>query len=760
MKKEVVKENIPHGLREYPWWVVWRYEENDGKTTKVPYNPKKPTLKAKADDLQTWGSFEQALDVLGRRNFDGIGFEFSPPYIGIDYDHVRDPITKEIDHDVMDEVMDLNSYTEISSSGTGLHVIVKGKIPGNRRKFRNREMYSEGRYFTVTGNSYTKKPKKINESQEVIDNLYEKWFGKDDTQTISSKSHKSAPNADYSAIKDAAIIKLCRQGKSSKKFNALWEGDHSDYASQSEADLALCGLIAYHTQDKEQIDRLFRRSKLYRPKWDEKHGKLTYGAMTIHKSLEGIERRRDNDDKKGELKRSLPWFEKDGNLYLEVITPKNTFEFVHLEDGKLNFEQQVGDASNLIFPLSLPIHHDSGNMIHIVGLPRANLLREVSLLTPEELYTTIDEHINKYADMPMLERNMVIYYTLYTWFYSKCPTSPYLRFIGDTGKGKSRLLQTISDLCFYPIKATGSSSSSGIMRFHERWKGTLVIDESDLKGGAEDPMIKFLNSGFERENYLILSDKVDPNRQHIFDPFGPKVLAMREPFNDAATEGRCFSYSPYETSRKDIPPELPASYHEEVERIRAHIARFILHSWQRVNEDLLIERKDLDVEPRLLQMARPVSILFQLFPKGKNSFIEYIKKRQIELRSTRGNSMAGTLFNYVFDLARGDERTEGETPKGITAKMIGDYFEKSPKSVTQILMSIGFEVERGRISIVGNENFNLKKMVRKLVVPSESIWNEMISRYYDSADATRPPKCPEILQGKNWRLSQKSLVPD
>ena len=75
------------------------------------------------------------------------------------------------------------------------------------------------------------------------------------------------------------------------------------------------------------------------------------------------------------------------------------------------------------------------------------------------------------------------------------------------------------------------------MRFHERWKGTLVIDESDLKGGTENAMIKFLNTGFEKGKYLILSDKNDPNRQQIFDPFGPKVIAMREPFGDNATEG-------------------------------------------------------------------------------------------------------------------------------------------------------------------------------------------------------------------------------
>ncbi len=65
------------------------------------------------------------------------------------------------------------------------------------------------------------------------------------------------------------------------------QGDYSDYPSQSEADLALCNELAFWCgNNPEQIDRLFRQSKLYRQKWDQKHGGKTYGEMTILKAIQ------------------------------------------------------------------------------------------------------------------------------------------------------------------------------------------------------------------------------------------------------------------------------------------------------------------------------------------------------------------------------------------------------------------------------------------------------------------------------------------
>jgi len=494
-------------------------------------------------------------------------------------------------------------------------------------------------------------------------------------------------------------------------------------------------------------------------RWKELRGMgdLEYTGYTEQKA---VRKGRDQDvpeAKEEDTARILPFFEKDGRLYLDVIDTGGVFGFVHEHEKEIRFVSTVFDNGDAIKPAVLPVHHDTRETVFVVGVPRADLVRAAPLLSPVDLYARLDRHIKKYCDMPDKDRELCIYYCLYSWFYTKCPTSPYLRFLGDTGKGKSRLTEVVSDLCFYPIKATGSSTTSGLMRFHERWRGTLVIDEGDLRGGAEDPLVKFLNVGFEHGKYIILSDTNDPTRQLIFHPYGPKVLAMREPFKDNATEGRCLSYSPYETHRKDIPPELSPEYHAEVSELRAGIARFVMHYWQAVDGNKMMEYGDLDIERRLLQMARPVSVVLQLFPDGQARFIEYLKHRQQEIKRTRSESWEGSLFNYAYALAVGDESVDGVIPDVVTAREIAEAFRVKSGSVTKTLQSIGFVIEQERVTVYQKDGSQKKRMARKLVVPSHQVWREITRRYWFRDDDSRPPTCPDNLRGSRWIDPQMKL---
>jgi len=456
--------------------------------------------------------------------------------------------------------------------------------------------------------------------------------------------------------------------------------------------------------------------------------------------------------------RVLPFFEEAGRLYLDVFEPNGTFGFVHEEDGSVRFDSIVICGGDIIKPAMLPVHHDTRETVFVVGVPRSDLVQTAPLLPPAELYTLLDGHINKYCDMPDRDRELSVYYAMYTWFYTKTPTSPYLRFLGDTGKGKSRLTEVVSDICLYPIKATGSSTTSGIMRFHERWRGTLVIDEGDLRGGAEDPLVKFLNIGFEHGKYIIMTDTNDPNNQLIFLPFGPKVLAMREPFRDNATEGRCLSITPYETSRKDIPPELSSGYRDEVDEIRAIIARFVLHNWQNVDGNNMMDWSNLDIEGRLIQMSRPISVILQLFPNGQSRFREYLDYRQQEIKLMRSQSFEGSLFNYAYLLATGDEAVEGVSPEVITGRELADIFKSKTATVNSALTSIGFEIELDHIKVRIRDGSYVRKSVKKLVVPSPQKWREITTRYWYSDSNEKAPDCPDILRGKHWIEPQRKLT--
>jgi len=145
-------EGIPDGLKRRPQWVAWRLEERGGKPTKVPYCPA-TGQRASTTDLLTWGAFEEALMVLDR--YDGLGFVFcsGDPYCGVDLDGCVDPDTGDVEGWAAEIVEALDSYTELSPSGTGLHVIAKGKIPSNARS-GSVEMYATERFFTVTGHRF------------------------------------------------------------------------------------------------------------------------------------------------------------------------------------------------------------------------------------------------------------------------------------------------------------------------------------------------------------------------------------------------------------------------------------------------------------------------------------------------------------------------------------------------------------------------------------------------------------------------------
>lgn len=148
-------ENIPTQLTERPQWVCWRLEERDDKPTKVPYTPG-TGRRAASNDLMTWTTFDAALAAYeaGEPPYDGIGFVFcsADPFSGIDLDACRDPETGAVEdwaRKIIDAVQE--GYVEISPSGEGVHIIVKGVVRDGAVKTDSVEMYSQTRFFTMTG---------------------------------------------------------------------------------------------------------------------------------------------------------------------------------------------------------------------------------------------------------------------------------------------------------------------------------------------------------------------------------------------------------------------------------------------------------------------------------------------------------------------------------------------------------------------------------------------------------------------------------
>lgn len=175
-------ENFPIELRELRQWVFWRLEPDPegGKDRKIPYSPDYPSQRAKAGVPETWGNFAQAVCACETEFGSGIGFEFhdTDPYCGVDLDDCRNPETGEIENWAEQIINKFDTYTEISPSGTGVHLICKARISSGRKTSKDPvvEIYSQARYFCVTGDQLPATFPEVAERQAEIDWLLAEYF--------------------------------------------------------------------------------------------------------------------------------------------------------------------------------------------------------------------------------------------------------------------------------------------------------------------------------------------------------------------------------------------------------------------------------------------------------------------------------------------------------------------------------------------------------------------------------------------------------
>lgn len=284
---QVIVEKIPQSIKDLPQWVCWRAKPKaNGKTDKIPINPNNGQ-KAATDNPETWVSFDRAYRYYLKHNGNGIagiGFVFTKqdPYLGIDLD---DSVKNgNVELQAQAYIDKIYSYSEISPSGTGVKLIARGSLSSRGRHKGNIEIYDTGRFFTVTGDHLEGTPLTIENRQKEVKIFYRNVFGEEEKPKLTTGQNGPVTPT---LLSDSEILEKAIRAKNGEKFSKLMKGDYSDYPSQSEADLALCNELAFWCgNNPEQIDRLFRQSKLYRKKWDEKHGDKTYAEMTIRKALE------------------------------------------------------------------------------------------------------------------------------------------------------------------------------------------------------------------------------------------------------------------------------------------------------------------------------------------------------------------------------------------------------------------------------------------------------------------------------------------
>jgi primase-polymerase (primpol)-like protein len=276
----IAVECLPPEVRTSGRAVVWRAEWRNGRWTKPPYQVRCPTRRAAVNRPATWGLFGEAVAVVAAGHADGAGIVLGAGLCGADLDECVDPVSGAIDPDAREIVRVLDSYTELSPSHAGLHILLRGSVPSGVRR-AGVELYAEGRFFTVTGAHLAGTPWTIEARPAELAALHGRLCG----TTRAPVRPVPRPPAPIDPD-DGALLARAHAARNGAKFAALYAGDTAGYQSHSEADLALCNLLAFWTGgDAARMDTLFRSSGLMRAKWDEPHGIQTYGDLTIAKAL-------------------------------------------------------------------------------------------------------------------------------------------------------------------------------------------------------------------------------------------------------------------------------------------------------------------------------------------------------------------------------------------------------------------------------------------------------------------------------------------
>ena len=296
-------------------WCLWRMTP-DGK--KRPINPRTGGG-AMANEPSTWADFDTAYEGRGKFGGDGFGFFLGGGYAGIDIDGCIDS-DGHLSDMAESIIARMNTYTEISPRGHGVHMLFrvsegftldgKGK-QGARNDALGLELYCGAHYLTVTGNilgDLRPIEKRDNEFLEV----YREYLLKDKDNVPEKQPVNFSAGQNVSGFAggkggetdDELWQYMFDSPRNGASILALYNGDISSYSridheghehsDPSAADLALCNYLVHYTDhDAARVDRMFRQSRLMRSKWDEARGTQTYGAITIAKAINDVQRKND-----------------------------------------------------------------------------------------------------------------------------------------------------------------------------------------------------------------------------------------------------------------------------------------------------------------------------------------------------------------------------------------------------------------------------------------------------------------------------------
>lgn len=281
-------EKIPQELKSQRHWICFKSILANGKYIKAPISPFSEDGKlqsASPTDKRTWGDFGDALRFCADHDMDGLGFELGESgMFGVDIDNHNSLPEAEFQALANDFVRTLNSYTEWSVSGNGIHIICYGKTPNGVRKNDNVEIYDGGTFFAMTGKAIGSRM--VRNASEGISALWERYLLQSKNKRGQNEEKPQNPN-EKKEIGDDEVMMKAYASEHGNEILDLMKGRIEDYADEGEARKALCHYLAELTDlNAPQIDRIFRSSGLYDFDWDDPKGANTVGYYVIQNAIE------------------------------------------------------------------------------------------------------------------------------------------------------------------------------------------------------------------------------------------------------------------------------------------------------------------------------------------------------------------------------------------------------------------------------------------------------------------------------------------
>ena len=323
----------------------------------------------------------------------------------------------------------------------------------------------------------------------------------------------------------------------------------------------------------------------------------------------------------------------------------------------------------------------------------------------KQLIEEIHRFVLRYANVPQEWLEIITLYTLMTWVYDRFTAVPYLRFLGEPGTGKSRLQQVCGAISYKATLVSGTITGASLFRTIHLVRGTMIVDEGDLKNSEEwSDITKILNTGYTLGAPVIRCERSgDDFTPQAFQIYGPKIISTRSRFADDALESRCLTFETREEPLPShIPLQLPLSFEGESIVLRNKLLHWRFENFQRIQAH---EEGLRNLFPRSGQIGASLAAVAP-DEESRGKLMDFLSRRDAV---RRGDSPKGIVLQAIIQLKAGDflspsgrsSATVGEVAvaaRNLSAELGVD--EMTPKRVGGILRSLGITPHRTKTGYV------------------------------------------------------------